>query len=289
MQITDQMQRPVELAAPAKRIVSLVPSQTELLFAIGAGESVVGLTKFCTEPPEQVAAVAKVGGTKKFDFAAIAALKPDLIIGNKEENYPEGIEQLVQDYPVWMSDIVTLEDSLEMIRALGVLSGRAEAVDGMADTIAASFKVLSGSSNALGADSEPGLINKDLSTDVGDDDASIKDFPIVDVAYLIWQKPYMVAGGGTFINEMLKCGRMHNVFADKERYPEVSLKEIAESAAEVILLSSEPFPFRQKHLEYFKSELPNKQIILVDAMPFSWYGSQLLRTPAYLQELRTKF
>ena len=111
IRLIDQMGRPVERAAPAKRIVSLVPSQTELLFAIGAGESVVGLTKFCTEPPEKVGDVAKVGGTKKFDFDAIAALKPDLIIGNKEENYLEGIEQLAQDYPVWLSDMVTLEES----------------------------------------------------------------------------------------------------------------------------------------------------------------------------------
>jgi len=258
MHMIDQMGRQVALAAPAKRIVSLVPSQTELLFAIGAGDNVVGLTKFCTEPPDKVGAVAKVGGTKKFDFEAIAALEPDLIIGNKEENYLEGIEQLASDYPVWMSDIVTLEDSLEMIRALGVVSGRGAAADEMANTIAASFKALP-------------LASKQP------------------VAYLIWQKPYMVAGGGTFIDEMLKCGGMHNVFADKERYPEVSLKEITESTAEVVLLSSEPFPFRQKHLEYFQAELPNKQTILVDAMPFSWYGSQLLRTPAYLRELRTKF
>ena len=260
IRLIDQMGRPVELAAPAERIVSLVPSQTELLFAIGAGDSVVGLTKFCTEPPEKVNAVSKVGGTKKFDFEAIASLKPDLIIGNKEENYLEGIEQLAQDYPVWLSDMVTLEESLEMIRALGVLSGQAENATAMASTIEADFAALKG----IGSIS-------------------------VDVAYLIWQKPFMVAGGGTFINEMLQHGGMRNVFVKQDRYPEVTMEALRKSAAEVVLLSSEPFPFMQKHLEFFKSELPNKQIELVDAMPFSWYGSQLLRTPAYLRELRTKF
>ena len=260
IRLIDQMGRPVELAAPAERIVSLVPSQTELLFAIGAGDSVVGLTKFCTEPPDKVGSVAKVGGTKKFDFEAIASLKPDLIIGNKEENYLEGIEQLAQDYSVWLSDMVTLEESLEMIRALGVLSGQAENAATMASTIEAEFAALKG----VGSTS-------------------------VDVAYLIWQKPFMVAGGGTFINEMLKHGGMNNVFVNQDRYPEVTLEALRESAAEVVLLSSEPFPFRQKHLEFFQNELPNKQIELVDAMPFSWYGSQLLRTPAYLRELRTKF
>ena len=260
IRLIDQMGRPVDLIAPAKRIVSLVPSQTELLFAIGAGDSVVGLTKFCTEPPDKVGAVAKVGGTKQFDFDAIAALRPDLIIGNKEENYLEGIEQLAQDYPVWLSDMVTLEESLEMIRALGVLSGQAGNAANMASNIEADFATLK---------------------DVGSGN--------VDVAYFIWQKPFMVAGGGTFINEILKHGGMSNVFSNQDRYPEVTMEMLRESTAEVILLSSEPFPFRQKHLEFFQSELPNKQIELVDAMPFSWYGSQLLRTPAYLRELRTKF
>jgi len=265
IRLIDQMGRPVELVASAKRIVSLVPSQTELLFAIGAGDHVVGLTKFCTEPPDKVGAVAKVGGTKNFDFEAIAALKPDLIIGNKEENYLEGIEQLAQDYPVWLSDMVTLEESLEMIRALGVLSGQTDNAAVMASTIEADFASL-----------------KDIESEK---DTSQN----VDVAYFIWQKPFMVAGGGTFINEMLKHGGMSNVFANQDRYPEVTMKALRESAAEVVLLSSEPFPFRQKHLEYFQSELPNKQIELVDAMPFSWYGSQLLRTPDYLREMRTKF
>ena len=99
----------------------------------------------------------------------------------------------------------------------------------------------------------------------------------------------MVAGGGTFINEMLKHGGMSNVFANQDRYPEVTMEMLRQSTAEVILLSSEPFPFIQKHHEFFQSELPSKQIELVDAMPFSWYGSQLLRTPSYLRELRTKF
>ena len=268
IRLIDQMGRPVELAAPAKRIVSLVPSQTELLFAIGAGDSVVGLTKFCTEPLDKVGDVAKVGGTKKFDFDAIAALNPDLIIGNKEENYLEGIEQLAQDYPVWLSDMVTLEESLEMIRALGVLSGQADNAASMASTIEADFAALEGAESEKNTNSA---------------------FQNIDVAYFIWQKPFMVAGGGTFINEMLKHGGMSNVFANQDRYPEVTMEAIRESTAEVVLLSSEPFPFRQKHLEYFQGELPNKQIELVDAMPFSWYGSQLLRTPDYLRELRTKF
>jgi len=258
--LTDQMQREVILPQPALRIVSLVPSQTELLFALGAGELVVGATKFCTEPPEQIAGVSKVGGTKKFDFEAIAALKPDLIIGNKEENYAEGIEQLAVRYPVWMSDIVTLEDALEMIQGIGVLASKKQAATQMANTIAASFSSLAEQS-----------------------------FPTVNVAYLIWQKPYMAAATGTFIDEMLQLGGMSNVFSGLTRYPEVSLEKIRDSDAAYILLSSEPFPFREKHRAEFAKALPEKQVVLVDAMPFSWYGSQLLRTAAYLQSLRQQF
>ena len=259
IQLKDQMQREISLHLPAKRIVSLVPSQTELLFAIGAGESVVGITKFCTEPPEAVSSVAKVGGTKKFDFDTIAALKPDLIIANKEENYLEGIEQLEQDYPVWISDIVTLDESLDMIRQVGLLSGKASAADSMASEVAESFI------------------------------EAANEKPDVSVAYFIWQKPYMVAGGGTFIDEVLKLGGMVNVFAGLKRYPEVDMETVKASDAEVILLSSEPYPFREKHLAAFQECLPDKKIILVDAMPFSWYGSQLLRTAAYLRQLRMQF
>lgn len=287
------MQREVSLHLPALRIISLVPSQTELLFAIGAGESVVGITKFCTEPPEEVPHIAKVGGTKKFDFEAIAALKPDLIICNKEENYAEGVEQLAQDYPVWVSDIVTLEDSLEMIRQVGVLAGKASEADAMACEIADSFTGLTYEEDvSLSGLTDTSHIDGGDLQSTGTYPESINEIGInkpVKIAYFIWQKPYMVAGGGTFIDEMLKLGGMTNVFASLERYPEVGMDTLKASDAEVILLSSEPYPFREKHLAAFREDLPDKKIILVDAMPFSWYGSQLLRTAAYLRELRMKF
>lgn len=258
--VTDQMQRTVTLPAPAKRIVSLVPSQTELLFTLGAGGSVVGLTRFCTEPPDQVTGITKVGGTKKFDFEAIAALQPDLIIGNKEENYPEGIAQLEQHYPVWMSDISTLDESLEMVRGIGEITGHSEQAEVFVRSVNQNFK------NFL-----PAKLSK------------------VNVAYLIWQKPFMAAGGNTFINDILARGGLHNVLAHLPRYPEVSLEQLASCGAEYILLSSEPFPFREKHMAQLNAELPDQKFLLVDAMPFSWYGSQLLHTADYLRQLRTQF
>lgn len=260
MVVMDQMQRTVTLPAPAKRIVSLVPSQTELLFTLGAGDSVVGLTRFCTEPPDQVAGIAKVGGTKKFDFEAIAALKPDLIIGNKEENYPEGIAQLEKDYPVWMSDISTLDESLEMVRGVGEIIGHSEQAEVFVRSVNQNFN-----------DLLPEKLSK------------------VSVAYLIWQKPFMAAGGNTFINDILARGGLHNVLAHLPRYPEVSLEQLASCGAEYILLSSEPFPFREKHMAQLNAELPDQKFLLVDAMPFSWYGSQLLHTADYLRQLRTQF
>ncbi|PID46357.1 MAG: cobalamin-binding protein [Proteobacteria bacterium] len=271
--VTDQMQRDIVLPDSVERIVSLVPSQTELLFALGAGERVVGVTKFCTEPKEQVAGVAKVGGTKKFDFQAIAALKPDLIIGNKEENYPEGIGQLAQDYPVWMSDIVTLDDALAMIRGIGTLAGKTETANEIVATIADSFRQL-----ALEC----------VTGHTSELRGGTRSNRPVKVAYLIWQKPYMVAAGDTFITEMLTLGGVENVFSGLDRYPQVDLQTLQASDAEAVLLSSEPFPFRQKHLTEFQAMLPDKKILLVDAMPFSWYGSQLLRTASYLRELRTQ-
>src|SRR5579863_4514221 len=112
---TDQLGTRLDIKIPPERIISLVPSQTELLFDLGLEEQIVGVTRFCVHPAEKVAMKVKVGGTKRFDFEKIASLNPDLIIGNKEENYLEGIEALRKEYPVWMSDIFTLKDALDMI------------------------------------------------------------------------------------------------------------------------------------------------------------------------------
>src|ERR1700722_20147309 len=103
-QFTDQMGRTISVEWPVKRIISLVPSQTELLYSLGLADEVIGITKFCVHPKEWFHSKTRVGGTKKLDFEKIAALKPDLIIGNKEENEEVQIKQLMQDYPVWMSD-----------------------------------------------------------------------------------------------------------------------------------------------------------------------------------------
>jgi ABC-type Fe3+-hydroxamate transport system substrate-binding protein len=254
--VTDQLGRRVVVPYPPRRIVSLVPSQTELLFDLGVGERVVGVTKFCIHPAEARQQATVVGGTKNFDFEKIAALKPDLILGNKEENYQEGIEQLAADYPVWLSDISTLPEALRMIRQVGVITGAKAKADRIAEAIQASFTQ---------------LVSPQL---------------LLPVAYFIWRKPYMVAAGGTFIDDMLARAGFVNVFASQQRYPEVSAEQLATVAPQIILLSSEPYPFAAKHIADFQQICPPANIHIVDGELFSWYGSRLQHSAAYFAELR---
>jgi ABC-type Fe3+-hydroxamate transport system substrate-binding protein len=253
--VTDQMGRELRLPRTPQRIVSLVPSQTELLFDIGAGDRVVGVTDFCTEPPDMPAHVQRIGGTKRFLLDRIEALAPDLIIGNHEENYREGIEALAARFPVWMSDILGLDDALAMIRAVGELVDARPQADALADAITGGFSAL---------------------------DTAHR----IPVAYLIWRKPWMAAGARTFIHAMLQQGGFDNVFADCERYPECTLGEIHERAPRAVLLSSEPFPFGEAQQREVEAAIPGVRVLHVDAMPFSWYGSRLLQTPVSLRALR---
>lgn len=253
--VTDQMGRQVAVPFPPRRIVSLVPSQTELLFELGLGERVVGVTKFCTHPTEARQQAAVIGGTKNFDFEQITSLQPDLIIGNKEENYQQGIEQLMAQFPVWMSDISNLEQALDMIRRVGFIGGRKEAAETMAAQIAASFQQLP------------------------------QPAELVPAAYLIWRKPYMVAATGTFIDEMLRRAGFRNVFGHLARYPEITPEQLQTAAPRQILLSSEPYPFADKHMAEFQAICPQTEIRIVDGELFSWYGSRLLQSAAYLRML----
>lgn len=255
----DQMGRQVEIAFPPKRIVSLVPSQTELLFHLGLDEEVVGITKFCVHPEAQFRRKQRVGGTKQVKFERIHELQPDLIIGNKEENEKEQIEKLAAEYPVWMSDIHGLSDALDMIVEVGKLVNRAAQAMALRQAIEDRFSTLSKK-----------VTSKDRRS----------------CAYFIWRKPYMVAAGNTFINEMLDLAGFDNVFASLDRYPEVNADQLQAVQPECLLLSSEPYPFKDQHLEEFREICPHAVIRLVDGELFSWYGSRLLHAPAYFANLR---
>jgi len=258
---TDQLNRKIELPFLPKRIISLVPSQTELLYDLGLRDEVVGITKFCIHPDEWFHNKTHIGGTKKINFEKIKQLDPDLIIGNKEENEKSQIEQLMKDYKVWMSDIYNLKDALNMIVQMGTLVGKEQEAVNLKVKIELQFQTLS-----------------NLKSNI--------QHP--NVAYFIWQKPFMVAGNNTFIDDMLtRCG-FNNVFASDNsiRYPEVNEQQIRESKPEIILLSSEPYPFKEKHIQEFQSICPEAKIIIVDGELFSWYGSRLLNAPSYFKKIR---
>ncbi|WP_286757297.1 helical backbone metal receptor [Roseivirga sp. UBA838] len=255
MKFTDQMGRSVELPDIPKRIVSLVPSQTELLHDLGLNKEVVGITKFCIHPAHWRKEKVIVGGTKQVHFNRIEELSPDLIIGNKEENEEGFINELATRYPVWMSDIASLNEALDMMEAIGQLIGREKEAEALVVDVLSAFAPLQ--------------------------EQSLKKRRAV---YLIWKDPYMAAGKNTFVDEMLSMAGFENLVKET-RYPELRLEDIKVLDPEVILLSSEPYPFQEKHMSEIRNELPGVEMRLVDGEMFSWYGSRLLKAPAYFQAL----
>ncbi|MCC6252855.1 MAG: ABC transporter substrate-binding protein [Bacteroidia bacterium] len=256
----DQMLREVEIKSKPQRIISLVPSQTELLYHLGLQNEICGITKFCVHPHEWYINKTKVGGTKKINFNVIASLKPDLIIGNKEENLKEEIEQLMQHYTVWMSDVNTLQQATAMIKQVAEITQTNDKGQEIVQQIEKEFQRL-------------------------------KNFksPYKNVAYFIWINPLMVVGQNNIINSIIKELGLKNIFEQFDtlqpkscRYPQISEEELIKQNPELILLSTEPYPFSEKHIPYFKKLCPNAKILIVDGEMFSWYGSRLALTPQYL-------
>jgi ABC-type Fe3+-hydroxamate transport system substrate-binding protein len=227
-----------------------VPSQTELLVDLGLRDRIVGLTKFCVHPQGLKKEKVIIGGTKNFHFDKIDALQPDLIIGNKEENYQEGIEKLAGKYPVWISDINNLEDAYQMILSVGQMTGSIP------------------KASQLVADIRKGL----------DKDFHFKGSAV----YLIWNNPLIAVGSNTFITSMLEKAGYKNRIA-KPRYTEITVEELIELDPDFIFLSSEPFPFKEKHISFFRDIFPQANVEIVDGEMFSWYGSRLLRSAKYFE------
>lgn len=249
----DDLGRGVRLIAPPQRIVSLCPSQTETLFALGLGERIAGVTRYCVHPGTEIAGKTQVGGTKQLDFDAIARLQPDLIIAEKEENRREDVERLAGRWPVFVTDVGDFASALRMIETLGKLCDRAEQGSALAGEIAARWRAL-----------QP--LARPLRT-----------------LYLIWRKPFMAAGAGSYIDDVLqRCG-LRNVVR-QARYPELANAQLPGLNPELVLLSSEPYPFRDKHLAELRALLPRARIELVDGEMFSWYGVRMRRAADYLEE-----
>ncbi|MEO5562069.1 MAG: helical backbone metal receptor [Chitinophagaceae bacterium] len=252
---SDQTGRKIVLDKTPQRIISLVPSQTELLYSLGLREEVIGITKFCVHPEEWFRSKPRIGGTKEIKMGLIHQLQPDLIIANKEENVKEQIEELANHYPVWISDVNDLDDACEMIEQIGSMNDRVSSSKEMVQEIKEGFAKLK----------------------------TIHNKP--KTCYLIWSNPYMTTGGDTFIHSMLEAAGFDNIYKSQQRYPEVTLEQLSTMNCQLLLLASEPFPFKEKHKEEIQQLLPNTKIILVDGEMFSWYGSRLLLVPGYFEEL----
>ena len=250
----DQMGRDILVNFPPKRIITLVPSQTELLFDLGLNTEIIGITKFCIHPKDLVHGKSKIGGTKKLKIDVIRDLKPDLIIGNKEENLQSDVEELMTEFPVWMSDISTMEEAMAAIAGIGQVVDREPEAVYLNHLINAGFRDL----QVLAL--QQGIHKK--------------------VAYLIWKDPYMFAGRNTFINEILAINGLSNVITET-RYPELSLNQLESLNPELVLLSSEPYPFKEKHIQEIQERIPKAKVMLVDGEMFSWYGSRLVKAVQY--------
>ncbi len=241
-----------------KRIISLVPSQTELLWHLGLYEETVGITKFCIHPKEWYTSKTRVGGTKQVNIKKIFELEPDLIICNKEENVKEQIDVLAEKYPVFVSDISTYKQAMQAITAIASITNKTAEAALLIQNIEASF--------------EKNIANKGNIT----------------AAYLIWKSPYMTVGGDTYISDMMRIAGFENVFKNKFRYPEISLEELKQLNPTLVLLSSEPYPFKEKHIQEIKQTLPDTKILLVDGEMFSWYGSRMLYAAEYFNKLQAQ-
>ena len=249
----DALGRTFQAPALPQRVVSLCPSHTVTLLEMGV--PVVGRTRYCIHPAGVVEGILEVGGTKKVDYALIEQLRPDLIICEKEENTPEMVAQLEQIAPVAVTDVRCLDSCIQMIHQLGAFTGRQVEARRVAAQVGAALAVL-------------------------------PQTPLGSVAYLIWRKPWMGAGSDTFIHAVLNRIGLSNVLATQPgRYPSFSLEGLAQLQPDTVLLSSEPFPFAQRHVEEIQEALPRARVQLVDGEAFSWYGSWLVRKTPYLAML----
>lgn len=257
--VIDSRNEELVLDRPPRRIVSLVPSQTELLSHLGLGETVIGITRFCTRPEHWRDEKTIVGGTKKVDVDTVRALDPDLVLANHEENTRADVAALSDVAPVFVTQVKTVTEALDMIRTVGHLTDSTGPTSTLAGKIISRF-------------------------------SRLPDFTPLQTAYLIWREPYMTVGGDTFIHDVMSWGGFENAFGDQLRYPEVALATLAEMNLDLVLCSSEPFPFPQKaeFTQELRDALPNTSVEVVDGQPFSWYGPRLLDTPNYLKDLRKR-
>jgi ABC-type Fe3+-hydroxamate transport system substrate-binding protein len=255
--ILDATSAPHTIGPRRSRLVSLVPSTTETLFEIGAGDRVVGVTRFCVRPERARRDATTVGGTKSPDVEALLALEPDLVFANQEENRREDVERLRERVPVYVAFPKTVPAAIDDVRSAGRLLELEASAEAIAEELERKLSAVRAAARAFR------------------------------YLYLIWQRPYMVAGPSTFVEGLLaEAGGINAAPRDRGRYPELTLGEIDASGADVVLLSSEPFPFETAHAADLATKLdPDVRVRLVDGQRLSWHGTRLLEGLPYLENL----
>lgn len=243
--------------APPRRIISLVPSLTELLYYLGLGKYIIGITRFCVLPEMKIPKPIIIGGTKNPNIDRIRQLNPDFIIASKEENRYSDIQEMHEDTSVWVTDIATIDDNIEVVKSL-----------------LAQFNIKPDYNNIVKE-------FKNLYTPK-------TSFASKRILYLIWKDPYMTVGGDTFIHEMIEHAGFESVSSSFERYPVLSKEEIIALHPDYIFLSTEPYPFKQHHIQEFATIFPKTKIILVDGQMFSWYGIRPLFAKEYFVTLESE-
>jgi iron complex transport system substrate-binding protein len=261
MEFKDQLNTTLDIKNSPKRIICLVPSLTELLVDLGLEDYIVGVTKFCVHPSSLLKEKIIIGGTKNIKVDKIKALQPAIILCNKEENTKEIVETCRRITTTHVSDIYTITDTLELIHQYGKL-----------------FSCEAKAEHLI-------LEIQQKQTDFIDFTATKS---IKKVAYFIWRKPWMVAANSTFINHLLRLNKFENIYNEQERYPEIDLEKLRKKNLDAIFLSSEPFPFQEKHIIELQKKFKSTKIILVDGEYFSWYGSRLVKSFDYFKMLHSQ-
>lgn len=255
----DQLEREIIINSKPQRIISLVPSLTELIVDLGLEKKIVGITQFCKHPYHLKSTKTIVGGTKKVDFEIIKQLKPDFILCAKEENTTEMVADLEKIAPVFVADVKSIQESITLIEILG--------------------KIL-----------HCQTVSENLILKINFHLTDFKNFtkylPRKKVAYFIWENPWMVAGGDCYINDLLKLNNFINVYEENGRYPEIVIENIRKDGnPKLILLPTEPFPFKDDHAFEIGRHSNHAKTVFVEGEMFSWYGSRLLKAIPYFKKM----
>jgi ABC-type Fe3+-hydroxamate transport system substrate-binding protein len=247
------------LRRPPRRIVSLCPSLTETLVMLGAGDRLVGRTRYCTQPTGRVEHAAIVGGVHDINQEAIDRLAPDLVLVSREENQREPVEALAARRPVLVADVTSVDAATRLVGDLGALTGTMAEAERLVNVITESFAAL-----------EP--IDPPLRT-----------------VCLVWKQPLMAVSARTYIGDLLRRSGLLNLLpSGGASYPIVTMDELAAARPDVLLLPNEPYAFGETDALEFQRSLPQTRSFLVDGQMLAWYGGRTVQAAGFLEALLSK-